>query len=179
MFTMINTVALIFWPKWEKRCVLSPPLYRVAQREVWAAGWRAVLALQLSLLSEQSWVGRPCPRDGPLFRAGSRLLKGGRVSFRCMFAHKLGLNDLPQSVAFFSTVDIDQCLRKEVTMDCKTPSNPTGMERRYGIPQGERNTFVPYYTWDGRWTRKWSWTTEAWGRIVTPLLCCVLGCFGL
>ncbi|XP_055412795.1 DNA polymerase subunit gamma-1 isoform X1 [Bubalus kerabau] len=56
---------------------------------------------------------------------------------RCMFAHKLGLNDLPQSVAFFSTVDIDQCLRKEVTMDCKTPSNPTGMERRYGIPQGE------------------------------------------
>ncbi|XP_057576205.1 DNA polymerase subunit gamma-1 isoform X3 [Hippopotamus amphibius kiboko] len=56
---------------------------------------------------------------------------------RCMFAYKLGLNDLPQSVAFFSTVDIDQCLRKEVTMDCKTPSNPTGMERRYGIPQGE------------------------------------------
>lgn len=56
---------------------------------------------------------------------------------RCMFAHKLGLNDLPQSVAFFSTIDIDQCLRKEVTMDCKTPSNPTGMERRYGIPQGE------------------------------------------
>ncbi|XP_032325233.1 DNA polymerase subunit gamma-1 isoform X2 [Camelus ferus] len=56
---------------------------------------------------------------------------------RCMFAYKLGLNDLPQSVAFFSAVDIDQCLRKEVTMDCKTPSNPTGMERRYGIPQGE------------------------------------------
>ncbi|XP_058283099.1 DNA polymerase subunit gamma-1 isoform X5 [Hylobates moloch] len=56
---------------------------------------------------------------------------------RCMFAYKLGLNDLPQSVAFFSAVDIDRCLRKEVTMDCKTPSNPTGMERRYGIPQGE------------------------------------------
>ncbi|XP_043838904.1 DNA polymerase subunit gamma-1 isoform X1 [Dromiciops gliroides] len=56
---------------------------------------------------------------------------------RCMFAYKLGLNDLPQSVAFFSAVDIDQCLRKEVTMDCKTPSNPTGLERRYGIPPGE------------------------------------------
>lgn len=55
-----------------------------------------------------------------------------------MFAHKLGLDDLPQSVAFFSTVDIDCCLRKEVTMDCKTPSNPTGLERRYGVPQGER-----------------------------------------
>eukprot|EP00069_Balaena_mysticetus_P005180 bmy_17818T0 len=56
---------------------------------------------------------------------------------RCTFAYKLGLNDLPQSVAFFSTANIDQCLRKEVTMDCKTPSNPTGMESRYGIPEGE------------------------------------------
>ncbi|XP_021263131.1 DNA polymerase subunit gamma-1 [Numida meleagris] len=56
---------------------------------------------------------------------------------RCMFAYKLGLQDLPQSVAFFSAVDIDQCLRKEVTMNCVTPSNPTGMEKKYGIPRGE------------------------------------------
>lgn len=53
---------------------------------------------------------------------------------RCMFAYKLGLNDLPQSVAFFSAVDIDRCLRKEVTMDCKTPdegtSRASGRERR-------------------------------------------------
>lgn len=56
---------------------------------------------------------------------------------RSMFAYKLGMLDLPQSIAFFSAVDIDQCLRKEVNMDCATPSNPTGMERRYGIPQGE------------------------------------------
>lgn len=57
---------------------------------------------------------------------------------RCMFAYKLGLQDLPQSVAFFSAVDVDRCLRKEVTMNCVTPSNPTGMEKKYGIPQGER-----------------------------------------
>ncbi|XP_068169583.1 DNA polymerase subunit gamma-1 [Antennarius striatus] len=56
---------------------------------------------------------------------------------RSMFAYVLGMQDLPQSVAFFSSVDIDQCLRKEVTMDCVTPSNPTGLERRYGIPPGE------------------------------------------
>lgn len=56
---------------------------------------------------------------------------------RCMFAYKLGLQDLPQSVAFFSAVDVDRCLRKEVTMNCVTPSNPTGMEKKYGIPQGE------------------------------------------
>ncbi|XP_056427904.1 DNA polymerase subunit gamma-1 [Hyla sarda] len=56
---------------------------------------------------------------------------------RCMFAYKLGMQDLPQSVAFFSAVDIDRCLRKEVNMDCETPSNPTGLEQRCGIPPGE------------------------------------------
>ncbi|XP_039978863.1 DNA polymerase subunit gamma-1 [Xiphias gladius] len=56
---------------------------------------------------------------------------------RSAFAHALGMQDLPQSVAFFSAVDIDKCLRKEVTMDCVTPSNPTGLERRYGLPPGE------------------------------------------
>ncbi|XP_062606201.1 DNA polymerase subunit gamma-1-like, partial [Saccostrea cucullata] len=56
---------------------------------------------------------------------------------RCMFAHALGMNNLPQSVAFFSKVDIDQCLRKEVNLECRTPSNPSGMERAYNIPMGE------------------------------------------
>ncbi|XP_038067395.1 DNA polymerase subunit gamma-1-like [Patiria miniata] len=56
---------------------------------------------------------------------------------RCMFAYKMGMADLPQSVAFFSAVDIDTVLRKEVTMDCQTPSNPYGLQRGYGIPAGE------------------------------------------
>lgn len=59
------------------------------------------------------------------------------LTFRSMFAHALGMEDLPQSVAFFSAVDIDQCLRKEVNMDCETPSNPTGLERRYNLHPGE------------------------------------------
>ena len=42
-----------------------------------------------------------------------------------------------QSVAFFSAVDIDTCLRKEVTLDCKTPSNSEGLLKTYGIPHGE------------------------------------------
>uniref|UniRef100_A0A4W5KV06 DNA polymerase subunit gamma-1 n=1 Tax=Hucho hucho TaxID=62062 RepID=A0A4W5KV06_9TELE len=46
-------------------------------------------------------------------------------------------SDMPQSVAFFSAVDIDQCRSKEVTMDWVTPSNPTGLECRYCLPQGE------------------------------------------
>lgn len=55
---------------------------------------------------------------------------------RAMFAHKLGIKDLPLSVAFFSAVDLDQCLRKEVHMDCVTPSNPHGLEEGYQIPHG-------------------------------------------
>ncbi|CAL1528194.1 unnamed protein product, partial [Lymnaea stagnalis] len=48
---------------------------------------------------------------------------------RSMFAYRLGLKDLPQSVAFFSAIDLDTCLRKEVTMDCITPSNPHGLQQ--------------------------------------------------
>ncbi|WAR00192.1 DPOG1-like protein, partial [Mya arenaria] len=42
-----------------------------------------------------------------------------------------------ESVAFFSAVDIDRCLRKEVVMDCVTPSNPHGLHMGYQIPMGE------------------------------------------
>jgi len=57
--------------------------------------WRAALALQIANL----WT-------------------------RSAFAQALGVNELPLSVAFFSSVDIDHCLRKEVNMSCITPTNP-------------------------------------------------------
>lgn len=50
---------------------------------------------------------------------------------RAMFSQQMGIHDLPQSCAFFSAVDIDHVLRKEVDMDCVTPSNPNK------IPHGE------------------------------------------
>jgi DNA polymerase gamma 1 len=50
---------------------------------------------------------------------------------RSLFAYKLGMDDLPQGCAFFSAVDIDSVLRKEVDMPCITPSNPTP------VPPGE------------------------------------------
>ncbi|MCJ1283957.1 DNA-directed DNA polymerase gamma mip1 [Xylographa opegraphella] len=50
---------------------------------------------------------------------------------RAMFSQQMGINDLPQSCAFFSAVDIDHVLRKEVDMDCVTPSNSVK------IPHGE------------------------------------------
>ncbi|KAJ9155050.1 DNA polymerase gamma-like protein [Pleurostoma richardsiae] len=42
---------------------------------------------------------------------------------RAMFAEQVGIHDLPQSCAYFSAVDIDHVLRKEVDMDCVTPSH--------------------------------------------------------
>lgn len=55
---------------------------------------------------------------------------------RAMFAERLGFTELPQSVAFFSEVDIDHVLRKEVTLDCVTPSQPQP------IPPGESLNIV-------------------------------------
>ncbi|KAF9524671.1 gamma DNA-directed DNA polymerase [Crepidotus variabilis] len=46
---------------------------------------------------------------------------------RSMFAYKLGMDDLPQGVAFFSAVDVDHVLRKEVDMPCVTPSQPNSI----------------------------------------------------
>ncbi|KAL2313878.1 DNA polymerase gamma [Schizosaccharomyces pombe] len=53
---------------------------------------------------------------------------------RAFFCQRLGINELPQSVAFFSSVDIDHVLRKDVKMDCVTPSN------KVPIPPGEELT---------------------------------------
>ncbi|KAG2357822.1 hypothetical protein BDR07DRAFT_1379855 [Suillus spraguei] len=50
---------------------------------------------------------------------------------RSLFAFKLGMDDLPQGVAFFSAVDIDKVLRKEVDIPYVTPSHPDA------IPPGE------------------------------------------
>jgi DNA polymerase gamma 1 len=53
---------------------------------------------------------------------------------RAMFSQQMGIEDLPQSCAWFSAVDIDSVLRKEVDLDCVTPSHPDP------IPAGESLT---------------------------------------
>ncbi|KKA22781.1 DNA-directed DNA polymerase [Rasamsonia emersonii CBS 393.64] len=58
-------------------------------------------------------------------------LQVANVWTRAMFSQQVGIDDLPQSCAFFSAVDIDHVLRKEVNMDCVTPSHPNK------IPHGE------------------------------------------
>lgn len=56
------------------------------------------------------------------------------------FVFRIGLHDLPQSVAFFSSVEVDRVLRKESQADCVTPSNPHGLFGGYGIGAGEALT---------------------------------------
>ncbi|KAG5951845.1 DNA-directed DNA polymerase gamma mip1, partial [Claviceps sorghi] len=58
-------------------------------------------------------------------------LQVANVWTRAMFAQQVGIDDLPQSCAYFSAIDVDHVLRKEVDMDCITPSHPTP------IPPGE------------------------------------------
>ncbi|VDK40628.1 unnamed protein product [Taenia asiatica] len=61
---------------------------------------------------------------------------------RALFAFQLGMHDLPESVAYFSSVEIDTCLRKDPLNDCKTPSNPDGLEVTYNIPKGRSLTIT-------------------------------------
>jgi len=56
---------------------------------------------------------------------------------RAFCVKKLGMTDLPQSVAFFSSVEVDTALRKDALSDCVTPSNPHGLFKGYGVPIGE------------------------------------------
>ena len=62
---------------------------------------------------------------------GAMALQVANVWTRAMFSQQMGIDDLPQSCAYFSAVDIDHVLRKEVDMDCVTPSHPDK------IPHGE------------------------------------------
>ena len=65
---------------------------------------------------------------------GAMALQVANIWTRAMFSQQMGINELPQSCAYFSAVDIDHVLRKEVDMDCITPSNPIR------IPPGESVT---------------------------------------
>lgn len=51
------------------------------------------------------------------------LLQISNLWTRAIFCEQVGIMDLPQSCAFFSEVDVDHVLRKEVSLDCVTPSN--------------------------------------------------------
>ncbi|KAK3923273.1 DNA polymerase subunit gamma-1, mitochondrial [Frankliniella fusca] len=64
-------------------------------------------------------------------------LHAAHLLTRAFCASRLGLTDLPLSVAFFTSVEVDKTLRKEAHDNCQTPSNPHGLLKGYGIPAGE------------------------------------------
>lgn len=69
-------------------------------------------------------------KDEDRYRA-ALALQVANVWTRAMFSQQVGIDDLPQSCAYFSAIDIDHVLRKEVDVDCVTPSHP------HKIPHGE------------------------------------------
>lgn len=56
---------------------------------------------------------------------------------RVMFCQQLGFDNLPQSVAFFSSVDFDHVLRKEVNDPCVTPTQPEAIESGESLSMAE------------------------------------------
>lgn len=79
---------------------------------------------------------------------------------RSFCVYKIGLHDLPQSVAFFTSVEVDRVLRKEAHMDCKTPSNPHGMENGYGIKEGETLNIYDVIEKVGCDLSEWKWQKD-------------------
>ncbi|KAJ3127968.1 DNA-directed DNA polymerase gamma mip1 [Nowakowskiella sp. JEL0407] len=61
---------------------------------------------------------------------------------RALFAYKSEIMDLPLDVAFFSSVDVDKVLRKEVDMDCVTPSNLQKVENGVSMKVTELQNLV-------------------------------------
>jgi DNA polymerase gamma 1 len=76
---------------------------------------------------------------------------------RSFCVSRLGLQDLPQSIAFFTSVEIDQILRKEAESDCKTPSNPHGFSTGYNIQPGQSVDICEAVKRAGNDLLKWEW----------------------
>lgn len=80
---------------------------------------------------------------------------------RSFCASRIGLTDLPMSVAFFSSVEVDTVLRKECTMDCQTPSNPHGLQIGYGIAPGQSLSIVEAIDKaGGHDINQWEWLNQ-------------------
>ncbi|CAO1413192.1 unnamed protein product [Diamesa serratosioi] len=76
---------------------------------------------------------------------------------RSFCVSRLGFRDLPQSVAFFTSVEVDTILRKEAGSDCKTPSNPHGFSNGYSIKEGESLDIYEAIKRAGDDITQWEW----------------------
>lgn len=76
---------------------------------------------------------------------------------RSFCVSRLGLEDLPQSIAFFTSVEIDSILRKDAESDCKTPSNQHGFSGGYSIKAGESVDVYEAVKRAGNDLSSWEW----------------------
>jgi len=104
---------------------LKVPLYSVFSRKGFQSNKQGA-RFSISIHDEVRYM---CREDQTMQVAFA--LQVSNLLTRAMFAYQLGIHDLPQSVAFFSGVDIDTVIRKEVNLDCVTPSSPNA------IPSGK------------------------------------------
>lgn len=115
----------------------------------WVVQSGAVDFLHLMLVSMRWFLG-PLPRFCLSFHDEVRYLVPVESKYQAALAlhvtnlltrafcvSQVGMRDLPLSVAFFSSVEVDTVLRKDSKDDNKTPSNPFGLMKGYGIPLGE------------------------------------------
>lgn len=115
----------------------------------WVVQSGAVDFLHLMLVSMR-WLMRDNARFCLSFHDEIRYLVSSKYKYNAALAmhitnlltrsfcsSRLGIKDLPMSVAFFTSVEVDTVLRKEASLDCKTPSNPHGLHAGYEIPAGE------------------------------------------
>lgn len=61
------------------------------------------------------------------------LLQISNLLTRSMFCEQLGLSEIPQSCAFFSEIDFDLVLRKNVSSPCITPSNKNSISPGFSL----------------------------------------------
>lgn len=79
--------------------------------------------LMLSIHDEYRWL---CREDQIYQLAWA--MQVAHIWTRSLLVYNLGFSDLPESVAWFEEIDVDQYLRKEASDPCKTPSLPQGIE---------------------------------------------------
>ncbi|XP_037959591.1 DNA polymerase subunit gamma-1, mitochondrial [Teleopsis dalmanni] len=179
MFNRLESIALSTYPVTPfLGCRLSRSLESSSGNESrflptrinWVVQSGAVDFLHLMLVSMR-WLMGPHVRFCLSFHDEIRYLVKDEMSYKAALAmhitnlltrsfcsSRIGLKDLPMSVAFFSSVEIDTALRKESTMDCKTPSNPYGLQIGYEIPPGESlNIYESIEKAGGNDLTQWEW----------------------
>ncbi|OAF67784.1 Mitochondrial DNA polymerase catalytic subunit [Intoshia linei] len=76
-------------------------------------------------------------KDDDIYRA-CLALQLSNLFTRAMFCYQVGIYNLPINCSFFTSVEIDKCIRKDVCNDYTTISNRSGLKHKYKVPFGQK-----------------------------------------